>query len=232
MSAFELNVSRMEYDLRDRGRKRYDAYWEGNHRPVFPPALFDSDVPVWLEIGAGSGWFFVSLAELHPSHRLLAVERCRMRAKRLVRRAKRSGLPNLFAFRGNAIPAVIHQIPERRLDRIYILYPCPWVRMSQRKNRWYLHPMMPHLVRCLRPGGHLIWASDQRFYIEEAKYVSERHYGLTTRACGELKPNPYNSLDLFPQGRTKFEHSFLSSGVPCYELVSEAPIHQSDAPRG
>ena len=65
----------------------------------------------------------------------------------------------------------------------------------------------------------MIWASDQEFYINEAEYVCRTQYGLTQLAWGQIEPNPYNHLDQFPQGRTKFEFTFLQSSQPCYELI-------------
>lgn len=216
----QVNPARIAWDLRKAKPGRYEAYWR-ERPPVLSPALFESSKPVWLEIGAGSGWFFVEMARLHGDKQLIAIERSKTRGVRLVRKAAKSGLDNLAAFRGNAIPALIHGIPDRSVDRVYILYPCPWQRNSQRKNRWYLHPIMRHLVRILRPKGTLVWASDQKFYIDEARLVCERHHGMKVHEHGPIEPNPYNSLDLFPGGRTKFERTFLAAGQPCYELVAE-----------
>ena len=151
------------------------------------------------------------------------MERCRHRAKRLVSKSQRLGRSNFLGIRGNAIPAMLHSIPDNSLERIYILYPCPWVKNSQRKNRWYLHPMMPHLFRTLKKDGLLIWASDQKFYIDEARYVCETHYKTAILVHGEIAPNEFNDLAHFDGGRTKFESDFLGQGLPCYELVVRKP---------
>lgn len=218
----QVNPTRIAWDLRQAAPEKYEAYWRA--RPsVLPSTLFRGPRPVWLEIGAGSGWFFVEMARLNQDKQLIAIERSKTRGLRLVKKASKSGMENLAAFRGNAIPALIHGIPDRSVDRVYILYPCPWQRNSQRKNRWYLHPIMRHLIRILRPGGSVVWASDQQFYIDEARVVCEKHHGMTVHAHGPIAPNPYNALDLFPGGRTKFERTFLASGQPCYELAVETP---------
>ena len=131
----------------------------------------------------------------------------------------RAGLANLAGFRGNAIAALICAIPDNSLERIYILYPCPWPKTRHRKHRWYLHPVMPHLARILAPQGVLIWASDQKFYIDEARFVCQKYYGLIPLCHGPITPNAYNDLDRFPSGRTKFERDFLERSMSCYELV-------------
>ena len=217
------NLGQIAWDI-DRAlakHEKHQAYWlEKNHSPI-PPQIFKNHTKLWLEIGAGTGHFFVELARLNPNSHLIAIERCKLRGRRLVKKITKSGLTNINAFRGNAIPALITAIPVASLDRIYIMYPCPWPRNSQRKNRWYLHPVMANLVRILKPGGKLIWASDQKFYIDEATFVCESKFKMKTLSQGPIEPNPYNDLAHFPGGRTKFEAGFLSSGSPCYELISE-----------
>ena len=217
----EVNPTRIAWDLRRRGGERYDAYWKELQLEMqfLPPTLFTQEKPIWLEIGAGTGAFFVEMAKANPDRQLIAIERCKERGKRLLRKTEKSLLANLASFRGNAIPALINEIPAESIERIYILYPAPFARNSQRKNRWYLHPLMPHLVRILKKGGLLIWASDQEFYINEAEHVCRSRFQLETLAHGALAANPYNALDLFPEGRTKFERTFRAEGLTCHELV-------------
>ena len=59
-------------------------------------------------------------------------------------------------------------------------------------------------------GRLIIWASDQRFYIEEAHHVCTKFYGLSPLAFGPVEPNAYNDLGSFPGGRTKFEDPSLA----------------------
>jgi tRNA G46 methylase TrmB len=217
-----LNVTRLDWDLKRRQEvAKFDQYWHQKKIQVIRPDIFESVKEVWLEVGAGSGAFFLEMARRNPQAFLIAIERSRDRGNRLVRKANKSGLPNLAGYRGNAIPALVTGIPSNSLSRIYIMYPCPWVKTSQRKNRWYLHPIMPHLLRILKPGGRIIWTSDQKFYIDEARFVSESRYQMKVLVHGEITPNPYNDLASFPGGRTKFERSFLASGLPCFEVVVE-----------
>lgn len=211
---------RLDWDLNLRSTKKFEEFYHQRNRRVIPTSAFNAS-NIWLEIGAGTGAFFIHLARTMPDTTFVAIERSRMRGKRLLHRAARAGLSNLLAVRGNAIAALIAETPCESIDRIFILYPCPWPRTSQRRNRWYLHPIMAHLVRSLKKEGALIWASDQEFYITEAQYVCKTKYQMNTLACGELAPNNFNEMERFPLGRTKFEISFLASGMPCYELIAQ-----------
>lgn len=198
--------------------ERYESYWKQRRSDLIDPDLFKHP-KVYLEIGSGSGWMLMALAKRYSDIFFIGVERDRMRGSRFVKRAERTGLKNLAAIRGNAIPSIIHGIPDSCLDRLYVMYPCPFYKSAQSRNRWYLHPAMRHFVRALKPGGLIVWASDQKFYIDEAATICSSVYGLEVVNHGDLKPNPYNHLEDFPVGRTKFEHHFLSTGLPCYELI-------------
>lgn len=217
----EFNPSRLKWDLEQNAYDRFDSYWGERKTQLIDPEYFNKPDPMWLEVGAGSGSFFAEMARLYPDRFLIAIERCKDRAQTLVKKVAKLQRDNLVGYRGNAVPALIHGVPTGRLERLYILYPCPWPKNSQRRNRWYLHPIMPHLVRTLRKDGLLIWASDQKFYIDEARFVCETVFKMKILVHGEVAPNPYNELHRFDGGRTKFERTFLEAGHPCYELIAQ-----------
>lgn len=221
----EANTTRLAYDVARKVPRpeEYEKHFRDKPNHGLSPELFKSYPQVWMEVGAGSGAFATALGALYPQALGIAIERCRMRGTRLERRVERLGAGNVIGLRGNAVATFVRDVPDKSLDRIYILYPCPWPKNSQRKNRWYLHPIMPHLVRALKPGGWILWASDQEFYIREAKWICEQVYKLKTLAHGPLAPNPYNDFDKFPSGRSKFEAGFLSVGHTCHELIVQLP---------
>lgn len=215
------NPTRLEWDLRRRAARGAQDH-ESRIRRVLSNYQF-TETPVWLEVGAGTGAFANALAELHPEWKGIALERCRKRGTRLEMKAARSRHGNWAGLRGNAISVLEREVPAGALSRIYILYPSPWPKNGHRKNRWYLHPVMPKIVETLKPGGEMIWASDQNFYIQEAHWVMENTFGFETLSMGPLQPNEWNELSHFPKGRSKFEASFMGAGLPCFELVCRKP---------
>lgn len=223
VSVPSANLTQTNWDLnqREHSQALNEKYWlDKGHTPI-PTELFAQHSKIWLEIGAGTGGFFLELAKENPDSHLVAIERCKIRSGRMIQKFLKSSLKNIQGFRGNAIPALVTGIPSESVERIYILYPCPWPKNAHRKNRWYLHTAMAHLVRILKPGGLLIWASDQEFYIREATFVSESKYQLKTLSSGKLSPNDFNDLSLFPKGRTSFESKFMAANLPCFELISQ-----------
>ncbi len=224
LSPIETISARLDWDLKNNSHAEINTYWQEKNYSLIPREVFDDKRDIFLEVGAGSGTFFSQMASLYPDKYLIAVERDRMRGKALVKKNKTLGLDNFKGVRGNVIPLLLTGIPDNRIERLYILYPCPWLKTAQRHNRWHLSAVMNHLVRILKPGGLLIWASDQKFYIDEAHYVCEKAYSLKTLVYGEIAPNAYNDLAKFEGGRTKFERSFLASGQPCHELIVSKPL--------
>lgn len=215
-----VDTAHLDYDF-ERVKKSYpkfEQYFVGRNNYFIPKESF-SDRAVWLEIGAGSGVFFSELAKRNPDKHFIAVERDKMRAQTLLGKAKRLGLSNFEGFRGNAISALLHGIPDQSVEKIFIMYPCPFYKPGQRKHRWYMHPVMPHFLRILKKGGQMVWASDQKFYIDEAHFICKEKYPFSVLEYGEVKPNLHNFMDLFPLGRTKFEQSFMAENQPVYELI-------------
>lgn len=220
-----LDPSALDRYLERLPDEKFESFWRTQQAPSLPASLFGPDKRVWVEVGAGSGGFFVELARRLPDVSFIPIERCKERALTLIKRARRAGVTNLHPLRGNAVTTLLTAIPEGSVERLFILYPCPWPKPSHRKNRWYLHPIMPHFLKCLRPGGILVWASDQAFYLEEARYACRARFGLEELAYGPLTPSDYNCLALLPAGRSKFEQTFLAEGKTCHELIVRKPSH-------
>lgn len=214
-----IDRDRIKRDLGRQVSPKFDDYWKLRRGAELPTHLFPAFDEIWFDLGAGSGDFFLKSAPTQPNTLFLAIERDRMRAKSLLKRTEKLGRDNFHGFRGNCVPTFVNGLPTSSLDRIYILYPCPWPKNGQRKNRWYMHPVMQHLYRALKPNGLLIWASDQKFYIDEAQFACESHYKMECLVHGEIAPNEYNGLSQFPNGRTKFERTFLEENHPCFELI-------------
>lgn len=215
-----MDTAHLEYDF-ERLTKfypKFEAYFKGRNNHFIPESSF-AGKDVWLEIGAGSGQFFAELAQKLPAKHFIAVERDKERAATLVGKMRRLKLPNFEGYRGNAISALLHGIPSNSVEKIFIMYPCPFYRPGQRKHRWYMHAVMPHFFRILKDQGQMIWTSDQKFYIDEAHFILKEKYAFDVLSYGEVSPNPHNYLEFFPGGRTKFERSYLELGHPVYEVI-------------
>jgi tRNA (guanine-N7-)-methyltransferase len=126
--------------------------------------------PVWLEVGFGGGEHARALAAAHPEMTLIACEvfaqgLCSMLSALVPEGAEATGpLPaNLLLWDGDA-RALLRDLPEASLDRLYLMFPDPWPKARHTKRR-FVHPDIVKLVASrLKPGAEWRAASDDPTY--------------------------------------------------------------------
>jgi tRNA (guanine-N7-)-methyltransferase len=125
---------------------------------------------VWLEVGFGGGEHARALAAAHPEMTLIACEvfaqgLCSMLSALVPEGAEATGpLPaNLRLWDGDA-RALLRDLPEASLDRLYLMFPDPWPKARHTKRR-FVHPDIVKLVASrLKPGAEWRAASDDPTY--------------------------------------------------------------------
>jgi tRNA (guanine-N7-)-methyltransferase len=176
------------------------------------------DKPFFLEIGAGTGRHAVSFAQQNPCENIVAIERTTTKsckASNLVARVQatspRPGLENLAMFQDDALNWVAHHVGRSCLNGVFILYPNPYPKPSQRKKRFHFMPFMQALVEGLVPRGTITLATNDPRYFLETLVVLPRYYDLeilSQRVC-DPRRTP----------RSNFEELFFQLHVLCYEVV-------------
>jgi tRNA G46 methylase TrmB len=165
-----------------------------------------------VEIGAGQGLHAIRYAAENPDRRLIAVERTLNRFRQLERRRREHpGLENLFPVHADALSVFVHALPDRAVERVFLLYPNPYPKEKQANLRWHNMPFMDFLKQKLKPGGRLILATNERYYAEEAerKMTAEWRFELGDKrllGCGD-------------RPRTHFEKKYLERGESCWNMV-------------
>lgn len=126
--------------------------------------------PVWMEVGFGGGEHARALAAAHPEVTLIACEvfaqgLCSMLAALVPEGGEATAPlpPNLRLWDGDA-RALLRDLPERCLDRLYLMFPDPWPKARHAKRR-FVHPEIVALVASrLKPGAEWRAASDDPTY--------------------------------------------------------------------
>jgi tRNA (guanine-N7-)-methyltransferase len=126
--------------------------------------------PVWMEVGFGGGEHARALIAAHPDVTLIACEvfeqgLCSMLAALVPEGAEATAPlpPNLRLWDGDA-RALLRELPEACLDRLYLMFPDPWPKARHAKRR-FVHPDIVSLVASrLRPGAEWRAASDDPTY--------------------------------------------------------------------
>lgn len=172
-----------------------------------------------LEIGCGKGMHAIRYAIQNPDRHLIAIERTKEKFDGFINRVethKSRGLlgNNLIPVFGDAIPILAHQISGKEIfQNIFLLYPNPYPKNSQKNKRFHLSPSTTLIIEKLKVGGELILATNLKWYAEEAidLYCSEWKMQIHTNYVIEHGDSGF-------QPRTHFEKKYLAAGEVCYNV--------------
>jgi tRNA (guanine-N7-)-methyltransferase len=118
---------------------------------------------VGLEIGFGGGEHLVAQAASHPDARFIGVEPFLNGVASCLRHIEASGVSNVRLHHGDARD-VIARMPDASLDLVYILFPDPWPKTRHHKRRLIRQEFLDELVRVLKRGGEVRFATDWANY--------------------------------------------------------------------
>lgn len=156
-----------------------------------------------LDSGCGIGRSSVTLAQMHPQHTVIGVDKSPVRLQKL----GDASLPsNLYLIRADQFDFWRLAAQHRWIFKKHtIFYPNPWPKKKHVQRRVHGHPAFPDLLRISKT---LILRSNWKLYVQEFSYA----YKLATgRECQiqKILPNPIMS---------PFEKKFLASGHALYEV--------------
>lgn len=142
--------------------------WEENPErdPIDPSALFGS-VPLWLEVGFGSGEHMVHQAQQNPGVGIIGCEPYVNGVAVAIGKIKAAGVGNLRLHPGDARD-LFDVLPEGSLDKAFLLYPDPWPKARHHRRRFVTPEHLEPLYRALKPGAEFRVASDIPDYIRQA----------------------------------------------------------------
>ena len=197
----------------------YMKRWENAFVAEVPEAFWEYS---WraCDLGCGFGKYLLRESEQHPEKGWLGIDKGNLRGGGMTQRFNTTGRSNLFGVHGNAIP-IMARFPDASLDQITIFYPNPWWPPKHRKKRWSYHPLLPKLTRLLKPGGTLLLASNEAFYLGEWQYALQHHpemVGMKKIYTGPIRD---------PEGRSHFETKFIEQNVPCGEVIFQKETDQT-----
>lgn len=164
-----------------------------------------------LEIGAGAGLHAIQYAQQNPKRTIIAIERTTKIEKLNSRLKSHPNIENLFSVRADAIHWCAQNVPPLSLDRVFILYPNPYPKQSQRNHRWAFMPFMGFLIGRMKLKGHLELATNDFVYAQEAKEQFENVW--------KLKVLEFCKVPTHSKPRTHFEKKYLARNEPCWNLL-------------
>lgn len=169
--------------------------------------VLEGNQPVIFDAGCGTGSSTRKLADMHPQHRVIGVDRS---AARLRKGGVRSGLlvdGNCALARGElatfwrlAFDAGLH--PVRHL----LLYPNPWPKPRHLARRWHAHPVFPWLLAL---GGKIELRCNWEIYALEFAEAVRIATGAEINVK-QIQPG---------QGTSPFETKYLERGHDLYSVI-------------
>ncbi len=176
------------------------------------PALF-AGRSSWLEIGFGAGEHLAAQAAAHPEILLIGCEPYVDGVARLLAQAETLGLANLRIVVDDA-RLLLQALPDRCLERIFVLFPDPWPKTRHHKRRIVNPSTAVQFARLLRPGGELRLATDDMSYARAMLLALLPIRQLAWRA---ERPSDWRARppDWPP---TRYEAKAREAGRPCVYL--------------
>lgn len=141
--------------------------WEDNPQraPLDLAALFGGK-PVWLEIGFGGGEHMVHQAQQNPDVGIIGAEPYINGVAMLLGKIRRAGVQNVAIHPGDARD-LFDVLPDRSIDRAFLLYPDPWPKARHHRRRFVTPEHLEPLAQVLKPGAIFRVATDIEDYVRQ-----------------------------------------------------------------
>lgn len=171
-------------------------------------SLFAAPVSeVWLEIGFGGAEHLLWQAEANPQAGIIGAEPFEEGVVKALHGIDRSALQNVRLHPDDARD-LLQWLPDRSLDRVFILFPDPWPKKRHLKRRLVSPHLLAHLQRVMRPGAELRLATDIHSYAHAMLLAVRRSGGFNWQA--EAAPDWAVRPDDWPQ--TRYESKAIREG--------------------
>lgn len=134
---------------------------------------------LWIEIGFGSGDHLLARIQERPGDFFIGIEVFRNGIAHFVKGLFPKDYARVRLFSGTA-ETFLPTLPEGCVDGLWILFPDPWPKRRHHKRKILQTSFVNQCARCLKPGGTLVFASDDAQYVAWAEEQLSALFSLTT----------------------------------------------------
>ena len=163
--------------------------------PFDAVTTFGRDAPVVLEIGCGHGHAAIAYAAAFPEHDLVAMDVHTPGLARMLADADQAGVPNLRIEQGDAVVFLEGRVGEATFDAVHLFFPDPWRKKKHTKRRFVSPTNLDLLARVLKPGGHVLIATDQDFYADHVLAEVAEHPRFVAHRVARPQWRPRNGFE-------------------------------------
>ena len=132
---------------------------------IDPFALFDPRPKrLWFEVGFGGGEHLAAQARDHREIGFIGCEPYLNGLAKMLASIESEGLENVRVLADDARP-LLAALPDRCLDRVFVLFPDPWPKSRHHKRRFVAPAALDELARVMADGAELRLATDDDGYL-------------------------------------------------------------------
>ena len=156
---------------------------------------FGRSAPVVLEVGCGHGHAAIAYAAAFPQHDIVAMDVHTPGLARMLANADEAGVPNLRVEIGDAVLFLEERVDDATFDAVHLFFPDPWHKKKHTKRRFVSPANLDLLARVLKPGGHVLVATDQDFYAEHVLAEVAAHPRFEVHRAERPQWRPRNGFE-------------------------------------
>ena len=122
---------------------------------------------VILDVGCGHGDFLINKTAIDKESLYIGIEISRKRTFKTSERLAKRNVKNYRVINGDGELILKTFFQENSVDEIYILFPDPWLKKQQWKNRIFKPSFLIQVIRILKQNGIIFFATDIEEYAQE-----------------------------------------------------------------
>lgn len=162
-----------------------------------------------VEIGFGKGRYLLRRCLEHPERRFLGIEQVAEYHRLFVGRARRRGVRNWLALRGEALYLLASVLPRGFAAAVHVYFPDPWPKSRHHKRRLFDPETVDLVIGLLAAEGRLYFATD---FLDYGELVAELLAGYPGLAVAR-RDGPWDDGP-----RTNYEAKYAAEGRPILRL--------------
>lgn len=168
---------------------------------------FNTNKPIYIEIGMGMGDFICQSALENPDIFYIGLERVDVCVARTIQKATENKLSNFKVMLADA-DNIEELINPKSIDCIYLHFSDPWPKKRQHKRRLTYMPFLQKYEKILKDDGCLIYKTDnESFYDDSLEYFKQSNFVLVEATRDYKNEN---------EPMTAYQAKFTAEGKPIY----------------
>ena len=113
----------------------------------------------------------LNLAQQNPNVGVLAIDVHTVGLLSIAESVAELGLTNICTHHGDGMDVMKDWLEPESIHEVHILFPDPWPKARHHKRRLIKEAFLRDVLICLKPGGKIIFVTDDESYFESANQV-------------------------------------------------------------